>query len=54
MAAAIRRLIEDRAAAERLAQRALADVGAYTWRRRAERIAALLADVTDRSRASTL
>lgn len=54
MAAAIRRLIEDRAVAEKLSRRALADVGAYTWRRRAERIATLLADVTDRSRASTL
>ncbi|MEO6238494.1 MAG: glycosyltransferase family 4 protein [Vicinamibacterales bacterium] len=41
-ASAIRRLLEDPALASRLAHAALADVPQYTWKRRAERIEALL------------
>lgn len=45
IAAAMRRLLEDPALAQRLAQTASRDASNYTWPRRAERIEALLKDV---------
>lgn len=44
-AAAITRLMADRALAERLAGRAAAHAGAFTWARRAERLEALFTEV---------
>lgn len=46
MAVAINRLIDDPALAARLAHQARQDAAAYTWDRRAERIAAALRDAT--------
>lgn len=48
LARAIARLLADPPLAARLAARARADVGAYTWDRRAERLESLLADVCGR------
>jgi glycosyltransferase involved in cell wall biosynthesis len=48
--AAIRRLKADRDLGERLARQALTDVREYTWAKRAERLEALLRDVTPVSR----
>ena len=45
IAAAIRRLIADRALAARLARAAFRAVGNYTWARRAERIETLFEQV---------
>lgn len=45
-AAAIRRVVDDRALAAKLAARALEDVQDYTWDRRAERIEALIRTMT--------
>jgi glycosyltransferase involved in cell wall biosynthesis len=45
LAAAIRRLAEDRALAERLARRAFDDAPRYSWDARARRIAAVLSEV---------
>jgi glycosyltransferase involved in cell wall biosynthesis len=41
----VRRLKDDRELGRRLAAQALADVGEYTWARRAERLEALLAEL---------
>jgi glycosyltransferase involved in cell wall biosynthesis len=46
MAAALARLAADPPLAGRLAARAFTDVEAYSWRRRAERVAALLAEAS--------
>ena len=49
LASGIRRLLDDRALATRLAATALSEAPQYAWARRAERLEALLADVTDAS-----
>jgi glycosyltransferase involved in cell wall biosynthesis len=46
LADAIRRVINDRDLAERLARAAFADVGNYTWAKRAERLERLFQEVT--------
>lgn len=46
LAAGVRRLLDDRALADRLASAALADVRNYSWERRAERLETLLEQVT--------
>ena len=45
LAAGLRRVLEDRALAERIARRAFNEVAEYGWDHRAERIEALLAEV---------
>ena len=45
LAAGLRRVLEDRALAERIARRAFNEVAEYSWDHRAERIEALLAEV---------
>jgi glycosyltransferase involved in cell wall biosynthesis len=50
LAAGVRRLLEDRALADRLARAAMTDVQDYSWDRRAERLEALLQQVTHSTR----
>ena len=50
LAAGVRRLLEDPALADRLAQAAMTDVQDYSWDRRAERLEALLQQVTHSTR----
>jgi glycosyltransferase involved in cell wall biosynthesis len=50
LAAAVRRLLNDRALADRLAQAALVDAGEYSWDRRGERLEALFQQVTHSAR----
>ena len=45
LAVGLRRVLEDRALAERIARRAFNEVAEYSWDHRAERIEALLAEV---------
>ena len=50
LAAGVRRLLEDRALADRLAHAAMTEVQDYSWDRRAERLEALLQQVTHSTR----
>jgi glycosyltransferase involved in cell wall biosynthesis len=50
LAAAVRRLLNDHALADRLAQAALVDAGEYSWDRRGERLEALFQQVTHSAR----
>jgi glycosyltransferase involved in cell wall biosynthesis len=50
LAAGVRRLLDDRALADRLSSAALADVQDYSWNRRAERLEVLLEQVAHPTR----
>ncbi len=50
LAAGVRRLLDDRPLADRLAQAAVTDVASYSWDRRAERLETLLLQVTHSTR----
>jgi glycosyltransferase involved in cell wall biosynthesis len=50
LAAGVRRLLDDRPLADRLAQAAVTDVASYSWDRRAERLETLLLQVTHPTR----